>query len=355
MNATTKLMVVGIDLAKDVFQLHWVDPETGEIQRKKMSRSKLKNFFVNRQPCLIGMEACGGAHYWAREFIKLGHEVKLMPGVDVKAFNQGNKSDARDAEAIWLATQVNSPRKVAVKTEEQQAILALHRIREVKIKQRTATINQLRGLLSEFGFVMPKGHRALREGLKEVLPQFEKLVPKMLLIRITDQWEEVDRLTAQIKSIEKDLATWSQTNPDSERLREVPGVGLITATAVVATIGDAKAFKNGRQLAAFLGVAPAHTGSGGKIQILGMSKRGDTYVRKLLIHGARSVVCFCKKPPSIVERLKSKRHVNVVTGAIANRLCRIMWSLMKHQTKYNDNYEHILSRVTHNFSEASAH
>ena len=145
MNANTNLTVVGIDIAKNVFQLHWIDQSTGEVIRKQLTRAKVLRFFANREKCLIGMEACGGSHYWARELIKLGHEVKLMPGEDVKAFNRGNKSDVRDAEAIWLATQVNSPRKVAVKTEEQQAILAVHRIRELKVKQRTAEVNQIRG------------------------------------------------------------------------------------------------------------------------------------------------------------------------------------------------------------------
>lgn len=146
MNANTNLSVVGIDIAKNVFQLPWIDQSTGEVIRKQLTRTKMLQFFANREKCLIGMEACGGSHYWARELMKLGHKVKLMPGEDVKAFNRGNKSDVRDAEAIWLATQVNSPRKVAVKTEEQQAILTVHRIRELKVKQRTAEINQIRGI-----------------------------------------------------------------------------------------------------------------------------------------------------------------------------------------------------------------
>lgn len=343
MNANTNMTVIGVDLAKNVFQVHYVDEETGEIINKALSRKKFESFFENRSPCLIGMEACGGSHFWARKFIKLGHQVRVMPVTDVKAFNAGNKSDARDARAIWMATKAGVTREVAIKSEEQQAVLCMHRILELKKKHRVALTNQIRGLLTEFGLVLPKGAKSLREGLKEVLPELEKVAPKMLCEEISELWQDVIRLREQQAAIEKKLAVWTKTNSDCERLLEIPGVGLLTATAVVSTVGDANTFKNGRQLAAFFGVAPAHTGSGGKITVLGMSKRGDNYVRKLLVHCARCLVCKCKEPPKVVDRLKKKHHVNVVIGAMANRLCRIMWALMKHETKYAKDYQHILA------------
>jgi len=343
MNANTNMTVVGVDLAKNVFQVHYVDEETGEIKNKALSRKKFDSFFENRLPCLIGMEACSGSHFWARKLMRLGHQVRVMPVTDVKAFNSGNKSDSRDAHAIWMATKSGVTREVAIKSEEQQAVLCMHRILELKKKHRIALTNQIRGLLAEFGLVMPRGHKALREGLKEVLPELEKVAPKMLCEEILELWQDVICLQEQQAAIEKKLAVWAKTNSDCQRLLEIPGVGILIATAVVSTIGDANTFKNGRQLAAFFGVAPAHTGSGGKITVLGMSKRGDNYVRKLLVHGARCLVTLCKEPPKAVERLKKKHHVNVVIGAMANRLCRIMWALMKHESKYVKDYQHILT------------
>lgn len=321
MNANTNLTVVGIDIAKNVFQLHWADPSTGEVIRKQLTRAKMLQFFANREKCLIGMEACGGSHYWARELIKLGHEVKLMPGEDVKAFNRGNKSDSRDAEAIWLATKVNSPRKVAVKTEEQQAVLTIHLIRELKVKQRTTEINQIRGILMGFGLVTARGHKAIREWLPHALESLQERVPRIALKALSQLWGDVQQLDRQIKELEDDLKNWAKTQPDCQRLMQIPGVATLTATA---TVGNAKAFKNGRQFAAFLGIAPRHKGSGGKIEVSGMSKRGDGYVRKLIIHGARAVVTVSKEPPKMVTRLKKDHCTNKVIGAMANKMARIM-------------------------------
>lgn len=242
-----------------------------------------------------------------------------MPGEDVKAFNRGNKSDVRDAEAIWLATQVNSPRKVAVKTEEQQAILAVHRIRELKVKQRTAEVNQIRGILMEFGLVTARGHKTIRQWLPHALESLQERVPRIALKALSQLWSDVQQLDRQIKELENDLKSWAKAQPDCQRLMQIPGVAVLTATATVSTVGNAKAFKNGRQFAAFLGIAPRHKGSGGKIEVLGMSKRGDGYVRKLIIHGARSVVTLSKKPPKMVTRLKKDHCTNKVIGPMATK------------------------------------
>lgn len=334
--------VIGVDLAKDVFQMHWVDRGTGEVFNKKLSRKRFHEFFINREPCLVGMEACGGAHYWARALSALGHEVRLMPGKDAEAFNPGNKDDASDARAIWAATKAGTTRKVAVKTEEQQAVLAMHRIREQKIRQRVATANQIRGLLSEFGLVVARGQKALMDWIPSALESLSAKVPKMLVSTIEQLRQDIRRLNEQISGIEKELKLWSKGNEACCRLQEIDGVGLITATAVIANVGDASEFKSGRQMSAFFGLVPRHTGSGGKIKNLGMSKRGDGYIRRLVIHCARAVVTLMKEPPKVVERLKKKHHTNVVIGAMANRILRTMWSMLVHGTRYERNHISVL-------------
>ena len=233
---------------------------------------------------------------------------------------------------------MNSPRKVAVKTEEQQAVLTIHRIRELKVKQRTAEINQIRGILMEFGLVTARGHKAIREWLPHALESLQERVPRIALKALSQLWNDVQQLDRQIKELEDDLKSWAKTQPDCQRLMQIPGVATLTATATVATVGNAKAFKNGRQFAAFLGIAPRHKGSGGKIEVLGMSKRGDGYVRKLIIHGARAVVTVSKEPPKMVTRLKKDHCTNKVIGAMANKMARIMWALMAHESSYVKDY-----------------
>ena len=334
--------VIGVDLAKDIFQMHWIDKETGEVFNKKFSRKRFHEFFINREPCLVGMEACGGAHYWARTLTELGHEVRLMPGKDAKAFNPGNKDDASDARAIWAATKAGTTRTVAIKSEEQQAVLAMHRVRDQKIRQRTAIINQIRGLLTEFGLVVAKGQKALMDWIPSALESLSDRVPRMLVSTIEQLRQDIKWLNEQVSEIEKELKLWAKDNEACGRLQEIDGVGLITATAVVANVGDASAFKNGRQMSAFFGLVPRHIGSGGKTKNLGISKRGDGYIRWLVIHGARAVVSLMKEPPKVVERLKKDHPINVVVGAMANRMLRTMWSMLVHGTRYERNHISVL-------------
>ena len=329
-----KHTVVGIDISKRVFQLHWVDIETGEIVNLQLKREKFLAHFANRQPCLIGMEACGGSQHWAREFIKLGHQVKLLAGKLVKSFVMGNKGDAADAKAIWTAIQQPGIKPIAIKTEQQQAILALHRMRQGLVKMRTMQVNALRGLLTEYGEVMPQGKAGLRKGIATALAQVELRLPGIVIEALREQWQRVTELDMQIAGIELKLKSWLKVDKAARAIADIPGVGLLTATAAVATMGDAKAFKSGREFAAWVGLVPKQTGTGGKTRLLGISKRGDTYLRTLLIHGARSVLTHAKQPGAWVDELGKRRPSNVVVVALANKMARTIWAMLAHDRKY---------------------
>ncbi|KVD00745.1 IS110 family transposase [Burkholderia ubonensis] len=330
-------MAVGVDIAKQVFQVHYVDRETGEIVNRQIKRAKFLEHFANRAPCLIGMEACGGAHHWARELTKLGHEVRLMPAEFVKAFNIRNKNDAADARAIWLAVQ-QPGKPVAVKTEMQQAMLALHRMREQLVKFRTMQVNGLRGLLTEYGEVMRKGRAALDKEIPAALGRIAARLPAALIDTLREQWNGLARLDEQIAEIERRMREWKQQDRAVKAISEIPGVGLLTATAAVAMMGDPKAFRSGREFAAWAGLVPKQTGSGGKVNLHGISRRGDTYLRTLLIHGARSVMTHTKEPGPWVEQMKQRRPMNVVIVALANKMARMIWAVLAHERPYRNDY-----------------
>ena len=304
----TSRTVVGVDTAKRVFQLYWVDMETGEIMGLKLTRAKFLEHFANRAPCLIGMEACGGSQHWARRLRELGHEVRLLPAKMFRPFVGGNKSDAHDARAIWTAVQQPGIKTVAIKSEEQQAVLALHRMRQQLVKFRTAQINGLRGLLAEYGEVMPQGRAGMRRGMACALERVSKRLPAMVVETLREQWARVARLDAEVGEIERRLKLWHRDNASSRRIAEIPGVGVLSATAAVAAMGDPAAFKSGREFAAWLGLVPRHSGTGGRVRMLGISKRGDRYLRTLLIHGARSVITNSKAPPDWVLRLAERMN-----------------------------------------------
>ncbi|NTZ89087.1 IS110 family transposase [Burkholderia metallica] len=332
-----KQMTVGADIAKNVMQLHYIDAETGEIVNKPVKRAVFLEHFANRAPCLIGMEACGGSQYWARKLTAMGHEVKLMPGKFVKAFVMGNKNDAVDAKAIWLAVQ-HAERSVAVKTETQQAVLGLHRMREQLVKFRTMQINGLRGLLTEYGEVMGKGRAALDKAIPSVLERLVDRLPAILIDTLREQWNGLAELDKQIAGIERRLQMWMREDKACKAIAAIPGVGLLTATAAVATMGDAKTFRSGREFAAWIGLVPKQTGSGGKVQLLGISKRGDTYLRKLLIHGARAVLCLTKEPGPWAEGIRKRRPLNVAIVAQANRIARTIWAILAYDRPYEKGY-----------------
>lgn len=326
--------VVGVDIAKRVFQLHWVDQETGEIVSLQFKREKFLEHFANRTPCRVGMEACGGSQHWARKLVAMGHEVSLLPSKAVKPFVTGNKNDRQDARAIWTATQQPHVKRVAVKTEEQQAILALHRMRSGLVKFRTAQINALRGLLTEYGEVMPQGKAALRRGIAAALARLEDRLPAIVIDTLREQWARIDKLDEEIAAIEQRLKLWLKEDESCRRIAQIPGVGPLTATAAVAIMGEARAFKSGREFAAFAGLVPRQTGTGGRVKLLGISKRGDTYLRTLLIHGARSVLTHAKDPGPWITELRRRRPLNVAVVALANKMARTIWAMLAHERPY---------------------
>ena len=330
--------VVGVDTAKRVFQLYWVDMETGEIVDLRLSRAKFLEHFVNRAPCLVAMESCGGSQHWARRLLALGHQVRLLPAKMVRPFVGGNKSDAHDARAIWTAVQQPGVKTVAIKSEEQQAILALHRMRQQLVKFRTAQINGLRGLLAEYGEVMPQGRAGIVRGIAAALERVSERLPAMVVETLREQWARVIRLDEEIGEMERRLALWHKNNAASRRIAAIPGVGVLSATAAVAAMGDPGAFKSGREFAAWLGLVPRHIGTGGRVRMLGISKRGDSYLRTLLIHGARSVLTNAKAPPDWALRLAERRPANVVTVALANKMARTIWALLAHDRAYQRNF-----------------
>ena len=330
--------VFGLDLAKRVFQLHWVDIETGEMCRRQLKRQQVAEFFVNRNPGIIAMEACGSSHYWGRKFATMGHEVRLIAGQFVRPFVKSNKTDVADAQAIWEAAQRPDMKFVALKTEEQQSVLTLHRIRAQLVKMRTMQINQLRGLLYEFGADLPQGRQRGIARVGEELARLEGTLSPLVIDAIRDQLRRIETLDQDIAGIEKKLLLWKKQDESSRKLMEIPGVGLLTATAAVATMGDARVFKSGREFAAFLGLVPRQSGTGGRVKLLGISKRGDVYLRTLLIHGARSVIQNQKEHDPWLTKLLSRRPRNAVVVALANKMARTIWALLAHDRRYDRNY-----------------
>ena len=336
-----KITTIGIDLAKNVFQLHGVDARGKTVLKKQLKRDQIAPFFANLPTCLIGMEACGSAHHWGRKLQQMGHNVKLMAPQFVKAYVKSNKNDAADAQAICEAVARPTMRFVPLKNTDQQSILAVHRARQGFVKARTAQANQIRGLLAEFGLILPQGihHLAKRvpelieDGANELTGMFRHLIERLL-----DHLKELDR---QVNELEAQIKAWHRASLESRRLETIPGIGPITASALVATIGDARNFQNGRQVAAWMGLVPKQHSSGGKAVLLGISKRGDTYLRTLLIHGARAVISHAQrkaKPDGWLHRLIERRNANVAAVALANKNARIVWAVLTRQDEFRAAY-----------------
>ena len=337
-----KITTIGLDLAKNVMQVHGVDEQGKAVLRKQLRRNQVAAFFANLPACLVGMEACGGAHHWARTIKKLGHVVKLIAPQFVKPYVKTNKNDAADAEAICEAVSRPHMRFVPIKNEEQQAVLALHRARQGFVKARTAQANQIRGLLVEYGIIIPQGIGHITKRLPAILEDGENELPgrfRQLLDRLGGHLKELDR---QVGDLEVQIRSWHRENEASRKLEQVPGIGPITASALVATIGDAKSFKNARQLAAWLGLVPRQHSSGGKSVLLGISKRGDSYLRTLLIHGARAVIRVAERKPGYAQswlgQLLGRRQKNVAAVALANKNARIVWALLALERNYQADY-----------------
>ena len=336
-----KIKTVGIDLAKNVFQIHAVDERGKTVLRKQLKRDQVAAFFANLPPCLIGMEACGSAHHWARKLTGFGHTLRLMAPQFVKPYVKTNKNDAKDAEAICEAVARPNMRFVPIKNIEQQSVLSLHRVRQGFVKARTAQGNQIRGLLGEFGLAIPKGIACIAKLVPELIEDASNELTgsfRLLVQRLVEHLKELDR---QVGELEVQIRTWHRQSDLSRKLEKIPGIGPITASALIATIGDAKNFADGRQLSAWLGLVPKQHSSGGKSTLLGISKRGDSYLRTLMIHGARSVILSATKKvdqTGWLHKILERRHPNVASVALANKNARTVWALLAHDREFRPDY-----------------
>ena len=334
MNATT----YGLDVAKRVFQMYWVDGDTGEIVNRRFGRDELIQFLSRRPSGRVALEACGSAHWWARKIKALGHDVVLLHAKFIRPFIQTNKTDAADARAIWTAVQQPGMRTVAPKSEDQQAMLGLHRIRSLLVKFRTMQVNQLRDLLYEFGASFRAGRVAALAEIRSRMVELEEALPGTLLCGLQDQLKRIDGLQTEIDQLERRIAAWQKQDAACRAISEVPGIGRLTATALVATIGDATTFKSGREFSAFLGLVPRQIGTGGKVHLGAMSKRGDPYLRTLLIHGARSVLCHTKAPTPWQSAIQQRRPANVAAVAVASKMARTAWAILARGQAYRRDY-----------------
>jgi transposase len=329
--------VIGLDIAKSVFHVYTIQ-EDGKVLKKMLRRQQVLEFFANYPVSLIGIEACGSSHYWARELIALGHEVKLLNARHVKAFVKGNKNDFNDAEAIFDAVSRPNARTIAIKTVEQQDIQLIHRIRQEAVKRRTALVNQIRGLLGERGIVIGQGIHQVRKRLPELLEDAENALTTLSRAAFAEQYERLLELDKEIKRYDQKMGQLCQANELSKRLAEVPGVGPMTATIVAADLGEGQHYVNARHYSASLGIVPRQSSSGGKSVLLGISKRGNCYLRSLLIHGARAVLRTCHnkedKLSLWLQKLIKRRGFNVAAVALANKNARILWALAHKSEHY---------------------
>ena len=341
-----KITTVGIGLAKNVFQVHGIDAGGKAVLRKRLRRAQVAVFFGNLPPCAIGMEACASAHHWARTLQGFGHTVGLIAPQFVKPYVKTNKNDVADAAAICEAVGRPNMRFVPVKSIEQQAILSVHRVRQGFVKARTAQANQIRGLLGEFGLIIPQGIINVAKRVPEILEDASNELPvpfRDLIDRLTTHLKELDR---QVKEFEGEIIAWHRSSELSRKLsrklEKIPGIGPLAASALVASIADAHSFDNGRQVSAWLGLVPRQSSSGGKPTLLGMSKRGDTYLRTLLIHGARSAILAAKNKVDNTNgwltNLLKRRHPNIAAVALANKNVRTVWAILAHGREFKADY-----------------
>lgn len=330
-----QISMIGLDLAKKVFEVHGVDADGTVAVRRSLRRGQMLGWFGKLAPCLIGMEACSTAHYWARELSKLGHTVKLIPPVYAKAYVRRNKNDAADAAAICEAVSRPSMRFVAVKSEEQQAAAGIHKVRDLLMKQRTMTMNALRSLMAEFGIVVMEGPRHIAE-LEAVLADPDDMrIPAPLHDGLKKMAETLRALERRIESIDKELVACGRSNATFRHLITIPGYGPILSSAMTAMTVDPKAFRCARDFAASLGLTPRQDSTGGKVKLGPISKRGNGYLRRLLVNGAMSVLCTrrAKQDPWLMKLLATKKR-KVVAVALANKMARIGWALMMRQEDY---------------------
>ena len=339
-----KINRVGVDLAKNVFQLHGADYKGNGVWKRQLSRSKwIKVLSESVEPGTeIGMEACTGAHHWARLLIQRGYEVTIIPPQFVKPFVKSNKNDANDAQAICEAMGRPNMHPVRVKTVEQQDIQAIHRVREELKSHRIAKANQVRGLVSEYGLVAPQQLSSLRRAIPEWLEDADNGLSFLFRQLLQGLWGDLHALDQRMAELDKQIGVMAQQDPVAKRLQQLRGVGPLIATALIATVGDAKQYRKGRDMAAAIGLTPRQHSSGGKDRLLGISKRGDAYLRCLLVHGARSAVRTAKDKDDQLSRwiasLQTRRHTNVVAVAMANKMARMAWAIMTKGIDYDPDF-----------------
>ena len=329
---------VGLDLAKDVFQVHCVSATGRQIINKKINRAKLLSFFETLARCVVGMEACGSAHHWGRALRKLGHDVRLMPAAYVKPYVKRGKTDAADAEAICEAVRRPTMRFVEVKTEDQQAVLAIHRARDLVVRQRTQVVNMIRSILREFGHILPTGIEAVSKFAREHGTEERLEMPEIADGILGVMCHQLNGLNARVDGLSKLIEQHAWMDADARRLMRMPGVGPITASAIVATIGDAKQFETGRDLAAWLGLTPLNKSSGGKERLGRITKKGDRYIRKLLIVGMTSRALMARNKPEKADiwtaKILDQKPFRLATVAMANKSARIIWAILTKGEEY---------------------
>ncbi len=336
-----KIIRVGVDLAKSVFQVHGVDRCGKLVWKRRLKRASWIKVFVEtvESGCEVGMEACSGAHHWARELQSRGYDVKLIAPQLVKPFVKSQKDDARDAEAICEAMSRPGMRYVALKTIAQQDIQAVHRVRSELLSHRTAKANQIRGLVAEYGLVAPKQLGPLRAAIPGWLEDAENGLTARFRALLHGLWDDLNTLDQRIKALDAEVDVIADTHPDAKRLQQLRGVGPLIATALVARFGDASHFNRGRQAAASVGLTPRHHGTGGKNRLLSITKQGDRYLRSILIHGARAVVSQAKQRDDRlslwVTGLAQRSHTNVAAVALANKTVRMAWAMLRNAADYN--------------------
>jgi transposase len=332
-----QITTIGLDIAKNVFQVHGIDASEKVVVRKQLRRSQVLAFFKALPPCLIGMEACATAHHWARELTKLGHTVRLMPAKDVKAYVKRNKNDAADAEAICEAVRRPTMRFVQVKSAEQQGRLMQHRTRDLLMRQRTQVINALRAHLAELGITAAQGNAGLKELLKVIASDEDERLPADAHASLVVLAAELQAMQTLIGSIEKRIMAHHRKNEASRRLQTIPGIGFIGATAIDATVTDPKAFRSGRDFAAWIGLVPRQDSTGGKQKLGPISKQGDRYLRRILVVGAHAVLKLAKQKPEKypwLTQLLARKPFKVVAVALANKMARVAWALLAHGGTY---------------------
>jgi transposase len=332
-----QVITIGIDLAKHVFQVHGVDANDKVVFNKPLRRSQVLPFFAKLAPCLIGMEACASAHYWARELKKLGHDVRLMPAKDVKAYVKRNKNDSVDAAACCEAVRRPTVRTVPVKTPEQQAQLMQHRVRNLLVRQRTQAINALRSHLAELGIVGAQGYDGLKVLLSIIADSSDARLPENARACLSAIVEQIASCQAEIGTIEKRLLAQHRKNADSKRLETIPGIGVLGASAIVATVPDASVFKTGRDFAAWLGIVSREDSTGGKQRLGPISKQGDRYLRRILVLGAFAVIKRARAHPEKypwLTQLLARKPAKVAAVALANKIARIAWAVLTKKEIY---------------------